>query len=337
MKKKIAISVIVFLVLLVFGSLTYFYVDFWFGSKRVDAFFKEFKAQKIRNIGSTKTLEILPLIDWYTDREDLKGEAGIAYLVKTDESVILFDVGLNRNNEDPSPLLYNMSKLVVDLDNIDVLVISHNHMDHTGGWKWSKKKSFSLTTHQISLGNKQVYTPVRMTYPGLSPVFADQPALISKGVATTGTLPSYLFFAGWTLEQSLAINVAGKGIVLVVGCGHHTVSRLTERVGQLFDEPIVGIVGGLHYPVTDSRIRVAGIPIQMAFATGKPPWSFLTMEDVNRNIAALQRLNLEIVALSPHDSCDASLLAFRKAFPYSFQEVKVGKRLVIGDAGNMQD
>ena len=88
-------------------------------------------------------------------------------------------------------------------------------------------------------------------------------------------------------------------------------------------------MGGLHYPVTDSRIRVAGIPIQKIFGTGKPPWSFVTLEDVNRNIVLLQKLNLEIVALSPHDSCDASLDAFRNAFRSSFREIKVGKKLVI--------
>jgi 7,8-dihydropterin-6-yl-methyl-4-(beta-D-ribofuranosyl)aminobenzene 5'-phosphate synthase len=242
MKKKIAFAVIVFLVLLISGALTYFYVDFSSGRQRVDKFYKDARVEKIRNLGSTKTLEILPLVDWYTDRGDFKGEAGISYLVKTDESLILFDVGMNKENEDPSPLLYNMKKLGIDLEKIDIIVISHNHVDHTGGYKWSSKKSFSLTNHQIDLGKKRVYTPVPMTYPGLMPVCADQPTILSKGVTTTGTLPSYLFFAGWTPEQSLAINVAGKGIVLV-GWAPNS-SLLTERVGQLFDEAMVGIVGG---------------------------------------------------------------------------------------------
>jgi 7,8-dihydropterin-6-yl-methyl-4-(beta-D-ribofuranosyl)aminobenzene 5'-phosphate synthase len=334
MKKKIVFAVITFLVLLIFGALIYFYIDFSSGRQRVDKFYKDSKVEKIRNIGSTKTLEILPLVDWYTDRVDLKGEAGVSYLVKTDESLILFDVGMNKENEDPSPLFYNMKRLGIDPDKIDVVIISHNHVDHVGGFKWISKKSFSLTNRQIDLGNKRVYTPVLMTYPGLKPVSADQPTIISKGVATTGTLPSYLFFTGWTQEQALAINVAGKGIVLIVGCGHQTVPRLIERGSQLFNEPIVGIVGGLHYPVTDSRVMIVGIPVQMIYGTGKTPWSFVTMEDVNKNIVDLQKLKPEIVALSPHDSCDASLDAFRKAFPSSFREIKVGKKLIIEDMHN---
>jgi hypothetical protein len=79
---------------------------------------------------------------------------------------------------------------------------------------------------------------------------------------------------------------------------------------------------------------IVGIPVQMIYGTGKTPWSFVTMEDVNKNIVDLQKLKPEIVALSPHDSCDASLDAFRKAFPSSFREIKVGKKLIIEDMHN---
>jgi 7,8-dihydropterin-6-yl-methyl-4-(beta-D-ribofuranosyl)aminobenzene 5'-phosphate synthase len=330
MKKKIFFSVIAFLALVVFGVFTYFYIDFSSGKQKADKYYKDAKVKKILNMGSTKTLEILPLIDWYADSNDLKGEAGASYLVKTDESLILFDVSANFKKEDPSPLLHNMKKLGVELDKIGVIVISHNHVDHVGGFKWSKGKSFSLANNQADLGKKRVYTPVPMTYPGLEPAYADNPVIISKGVATTGTIPSYLFFTGWTPEQALAINVEGKGIVLVVGCGHQTLPRLIKRVQELFNEPIYGIVGGLHYPVTESRIVKLGIPMQKLYGTGKPPWSFITMEDVNKNIEILKKVKPGIVALSPHDSCDASIDAFRKAFPSAFKDIRVGKKLVIG-------
>jgi 7,8-dihydropterin-6-yl-methyl-4-(beta-D-ribofuranosyl)aminobenzene 5'-phosphate synthase len=254
----------------------------------------------------------------------------MSYLIKTDKSLILFDVGYNEKKEDPSPLLYNMKKLGVELNKIDVVVISHNHVDHVGGFKWVKEKTFSMANNQFDLGAKRIYTPVPMTYPGLEPISADNPIIISKGVATTGTIPSYLFFTGWTLEQTLAINVEGKGIVLIVGCGHQTLPRLIKRGQELFNEPIYGIVGGLHYPVTEGRSKLLGIPIQKIYGTGKPPWSFITMEDVNRNIEVLKKVKPEIVALSPHDSCDVSIDAFRKAFPSAYRDIKVGKNIIIG-------
>lgn len=43
---------------------------------------------------------------------------------------------------------------------------------------------------------------------------------------------------GYVLEQSLAVNVEGKGIVLIIGYGHQTIEKIIERAQELFDEPI---------------------------------------------------------------------------------------------------
>jgi len=52
----------------------------------------------------------------------------------------------------------------------------------------------------------------------------------SKGIASIGVIPRALFLLGYTLENSLAFNLAGKGIVLVIGCGHQTIELILERV-----------------------------------------------------------------------------------------------------------
>lgn len=285
--------------------------------------------RKIKNLGVTKTLEILPLIDLYTRDESLKGEAGVSYLIKTDKCTILFDVGLNSDQSDPSPLLHNKDQLGISLDEIDIIVISHNHMDHVGGGKWGNLKTFSLTNYQLDLGDKIVYTPIPMTYPGLSPICAENPTVISEGVTTIGVISNQLFFGNYFPEQALAVNVDGKGIILIVGCGHQTLIKILERSEALFDEPIYGIFGGLHYPVTDSRLIWKGLKIQMYFGTGKVPWSPITIEEVNNNINLLKKRNPGFVGLSGHDSCDDSIEAFRNAFPKIFIDIKVGEKFVI--------
>jgi len=68
-----------------------------------------------------------------------------------------------------------------------------------------------------------------MTYPGLKPICTENPTIIGKGVATIGTIPSQLFLFGFTHEQALAVNVEGKGIVLIVGCGHQTLPKILKR------------------------------------------------------------------------------------------------------------
>ena len=306
------------------------WVRFKRGKTRADHHWTKSRDWKLVDpVGTTRTLEILPLIDWYTDRENLMGEAGVSYWVKTDDRAVLFDVGYNREHRDPSPLLNNMKELGIGIDDFDTIFISHNHPDHVGGMSYMRRKSFSLTGRQIDLHGKEVYTPVPMSYPNLNPLCIEKPTRIAEGVASIGTIPNQLFFLGWTLEQALACHVEGKGIVLVVGCGHQTLPRIVQRAEHLFALPLFGLVGGLHYPVRRGRDKILGIEIEKFVGTGKPPWRPITMDEVRENIGFLKARNPKVVALSAHDSSDASLAAFRDAFGEAYRELRVGERIII--------
>jgi 7,8-dihydropterin-6-yl-methyl-4-(beta-D-ribofuranosyl)aminobenzene 5'-phosphate synthase len=149
-----------------------------------------------------------------------------------------------------------------------------------------------------------------MTHSTAKVEVVEGPRSIAPGVASLGPIPRQLFFFGWTPEQSLAVNVEGKGIVLITGCGHSTIQRIVERAEMLFDEPIYGIVGGLHYPVTTPRGGGFRLPIQRLIGTGKWPWDPINREDVEAGIACLQHRHPQLVALSPHDSCAWSIQTF---------------------------
>ena len=304
-------------------------IRFYRGKRKAERYWRESGVGEITGLGTTKSLAILPLIDWYTSSEELKGEAGVSYLIKTDTNSILFDVGYNVEQSDPSPLLHNMKQLGISMDDFDTIVISHNHCDHVGGTKWEKRKSFSLTTHQVNLEGKVVYTTIPMTYPGLNPICTEAPTVIATGVATIGVIPNQDFFLGWILEQALAVNVGGKGIVVIMGCGHQTLSKIIKRAEALFEEPIYGVIGGLHYPVTDSREKMMGIKIQKYAGTCRLPWKPITMGNVQKSIGYLKKLNPGVVGLSAHDSCDASVAAFRNAFPNAYRDIKVGEEITI--------
>ena len=302
---------------------------FRIGKSRAERYWKRSITRKTMNMASVKSLEILPLIDWYTQDNNLRGEAGVSYLLRSSENAILFDVGYNVKQDDPSPLLHNMKQLGITTDDFDTIFISHNHPDHVGGIKFMRQKTFSLTNYQIDLNKKRVYTPTTMTYPNLNPIYVRNPTIVAKGFATIGTIPNQLFFLGWTEEQALACHVKGKGIVLIVGCGHQTLPKILERTERLFKEPLYGLIGGLHYPVTGGRDKILGIPVEKYIGTGKVPWKPITMQEVNKNIELLQYKKPQIVALSAHDSCDVSLTAFRNAFPDAYREIRVGKSIFI--------
>jgi 7,8-dihydropterin-6-yl-methyl-4-(beta-D-ribofuranosyl)aminobenzene 5'-phosphate synthase len=222
-----------------------------------------------------------------------------------------------------------MKELGIGLHDFDTIFISHNHPDHVGGIKNMRRRTFSLTNGYIDLSGKEVYTPVPMSYPNLKPICSERTVVIGRGVSSMGTIANQLFFLGWTLEQCLACNVEGKGIVLVVGCGHQTLPRIVQRAERLCEEPLFGLVGGLHYPVTSGRDTILGIPIERYVGTGKPPWRPITMDEVNENITLLKSKHPGVVALSAHDSCDASLAAFRNAFGEAYRDIRVGEPIVI--------
>lgn len=283
--------------------------------------------------GSVRQLSILPLVDYYTDNYDLKTEPGVSYLVKADDTTLLMDVGFNKKKEHPSPLLHNMKALSISENDLDMIFVSHAHLDHLGGMKEQKEKTFSLSQGPVNLPNIPVYSPVNISAssrnPGPETKIISEPIVLKDGIASIGAIPRYLFLMGHTLEHSLAVNVAGKGIVLIIGCGHQTIERIIERTQMLFDEPIYGIIGGLHYPVNGGRIMIGPINIQRLVGSDKPPWVSIRETDVKNAIAAIQRVSPKIVALSPHDSSDWSIDQFKQAFPDTYVDVKVGKEIII--------
>ncbi len=300
------------------------------GRKRAEEAWQSSRYPKLGDVGAVKSLSILPLIDWYSaDPDYLEGEPGVAYLIRADNTAILFDLGLNRNQEHPSPLLRNMERLGVSFDEIDMIFISHAHLDHIGGMKNAKEGLFTPSAGYVDLHQMPAYLPAPLVNPSATPILIYHPTVLAPGIVSMGPIPRQLFFLGWTPEQSLAINVEGKGVVLIIGCGHPTIQKILARKEMLFDEPLYGVIGGLHFPVTGSRSMRHGIPAQQIFGTGLWPWQRITKTDVHRAIAFLYRRDPEIVALSPHDSCDWSLAAFRTAFGQRHRDILVGKEIVV--------
>jgi 7,8-dihydropterin-6-yl-methyl-4-(beta-D-ribofuranosyl)aminobenzene 5'-phosphate synthase len=264
----------------------------------------------IANLGTTRALEIIPLVDEMASGPEFQAEHGVSYLIRTDDATILFDVGQNTNATDPSPLQANMQRLGISPYDVQIIVISHNHPDHTGGMAWWRAGTFSLGNQQIDLGSKPLYVPTTLTYPGLMPLVASQPQKIAEGVATLGTIAfaevwQLALFQARNVEQALAVHVEGSGIVIITGCGHQTLPKLMARTQVLFDEPIVGIVGGLHYENADAQA-------------------------VEPDIQRLRALQPQLIALSPHDSEAVARQAFRDAFPDIYQDVMVGRPIQFG-------
>lgn len=301
------------------------------GLPEVEEEFASYTPPRITDFGSTKTLAILPLVDWHTSDSELRGEMGVSYLVETDEQRILFDVGHNAKQESPSPLEHNMAALGVTADSLDTVFISHNHFDHVGGQKRQKERSFSIGLEQQPLPGVRAFVPIPMTYPGLEPVHSGEPTVIAEGIASTGTIPRQLAYFRID-EQALAVNVQGKGIVLIVGCGHQTIPKLLKRYDDVFDEPLYGIVGGLHFPVPEGRFKLLGLDVQRRLASGDGLFSPITMDEVEAELALLEARDLGVVGVGGHDSSDEVISMYEKSFGNRYERVEVGRRIVVAPA-----
>lgn len=305
------------------------------GVKRADEEFTSYLPPRMGDFGETRSLRITPLIDYHTARPDLVGEVGLSYLVETDEHRILFDVAHNAKGESPSPLERNMQTLGIELASIDTVFISHNHLDHVGGMQRQQEQSFSIGNEQAPLPHPDIRTfvPIAMTYPGLAPIVANEPMRIGPGIATTGTIPRHLVI-GWIDEQSLAVNVAGLGVVVIVGCGHQPIPKLLRRYDQLFDAPLYGIIGGLHLPVPQGRLWMAGLDVQRVFASGDGLFSPLAMAEIEDQLGLLKARQLGVIGVGGHDSSDEVIALFADEFGEAYRHVRVGQPIVVGAAAN---
>jgi 7,8-dihydropterin-6-yl-methyl-4-(beta-D-ribofuranosyl)aminobenzene 5'-phosphate synthase len=257
--------------------------------------------------GTTNTLQIIPLYEKATTQEDVQTGLGVSYLVRTDSATVLFDLGNNPETASPSPLEQNMVRLGVSLSDVDIIVFSHRHPDHVGGMEWWNQGTFSLDGLTQPALEVPIYIPEAMTYPGSQPVLASLPTRLVEGIATTGIITYSQPFPIWLAtptgdEQSLAVNVAGEGIVLITGCGHMGLELLLQRAQAAFDVPVIGIVGGLHYGNQSAA-------------------------DLTGEVDLLRTIQPTLVALSPHDSAPAAIDAFRQAFGSAYQDIAIGREI----------
>lgn len=256
-------------------------------------------------LATTSRLEIVPLYEAASAGPDLSSGHGVSYLIRTDSATVLLDVGDNPDGLAVAPFAQNMQALGIAWDEVDRVVISHPHPDHVGGLAAWRGRTIAFGELPGGLGERLVFVPHVTTYQGA--VHATIPTLPAPDVATTGVI-SYLeawplsLFADKGGEQALVVHVAGHGLVLITGCGHPGLERLTARAESLYGQPVVGVVGGLHY-------------------------GDATTVEVQPRIQFLQSRSISLLALSPHDSGPEALAAFERAFPDVYRILKVGEAI----------
>jgi 7,8-dihydropterin-6-yl-methyl-4-(beta-D-ribofuranosyl)aminobenzene 5'-phosphate synthase len=335
-KIKMALILVSIILLLIVSAATFLLVkasQVNAGREEINAILDKTAYPKLANVGYVKRVTVLPVIDFYSDDKNHQTEPGVSYLVKADNTAILMDVGYNMKGLHPSALIQNMNALNLKPEDINMIFISHVHPDHVGGISESRKGEFSLSRGPVKLGAIPVYAPgphkPSRWNPGPRVIEVYEPRVIALGIASLGVIPRFLFLFGRTDEQVLAINLKGKGIVLIIGCGHPSIERIIERTKMLFNEPIYAIIGGLHFPVKGGRGNIGPVNIQYIVGADRAPWNGLNEQDVEIAIKMIQNEKVSVISVSSHDSSDWSLEKFKQAFPNIWRDLKVGKEITL--------
>jgi 7,8-dihydropterin-6-yl-methyl-4-(beta-D-ribofuranosyl)aminobenzene 5'-phosphate synthase len=213
--------------------------------------------------------------------DTLLAEHGLCLLVKVqrdaEQHTILFDTGYNRMG-----VLHNMDQLRVNPNEMEAIVLSHFHMDHTGSLhsilekisgpiplvvhpdaffyprfvelKDGSKKRFPRTLVRKDLDPRNVKIQESKTP---TPIL-DGSILVTGEIERTTAfekgMPNALLEREGRLErdpikddQALVMNLKGKGLVVVSGCSHAGIINTVLYAKKLTGvEKIHAVLGGFH-------------------------------------------------------------------------------------------
>ena len=242
--------------------------------------------------GQTRELKVTVLSTMLADAGF--GEWGYSALVEADGKKILFDTGAN-----PDIVLKNAAALGIELSDVEDVVISHHHDDHTGGLLSLRRTlmlknpnamsrvhvSGNIFTPRLkadgSDGNG--LTPLRGPYEATGGHFIlhDGPTELAPGVWFTGPVPRKFPETNWS-DQGLRIHTStgdtmdnipddaalvfntSDGLVILTGCGHAGIVNIATYAQAITNKKtVVAVIGGLHlFAKTDDVVDWTGAQLK---------------------------------------------------------------------------
>ncbi|WMT73327.1 MBL fold metallo-hydrolase [Bradyrhizobium sp. Ash2021] len=254
----------------------------------------------------------------------------------SESHTVLFDTG-----PEDYAFERNVTRLGVDLGAVESIVLSHGHADHAGamllalgmirGRNGGRDVPFYAHPGMfMTRGVRQPSGKVRqmedvpsltdLTDFGAAMVVTTEPQVFHEGLCyVSGEIPRVTDFergfpgqmrrtaAGWEPdellvdERWLAVNVAGKGLVVLSACSHAGIVNVCKNARAVFPEtPIHAVLGGLHLSGPNEAV-------------------------IAQTVEGLKEFNLKTIAAG-HCTGWRAMAALANAFPDALSPTAVGKQ-----------
>jgi 7,8-dihydropterin-6-yl-methyl-4-(beta-D-ribofuranosyl)aminobenzene 5'-phosphate synthase len=209
-------------------------------------------------------MQVTTLIENYVEKSSLVAEHGFSLLIETGTKKILFDTGQT------GLFLQNASALDINIKDIDYVVLSHGHYDHTGGLyaflKLNKKAKiickrqvfepkYNAVNEFIGLVGKDEFLNGRIQFIDqvieLQPdVFIMPDIILHHPVDTHFKELKVKTNAGQAedkMEDELFIAIRHENkISIITACSHRGITNIYKTAIDYFNLPVYSIIGGFH-------------------------------------------------------------------------------------------
>lgn len=233
-------------------------------------------------VGTAGPVPVIPaeLAEGGKSADFVKAEHGYSALVEIEiggrRHRILFDAGVS-----PDGLVDNLDRLAISPETFEGIVLSHGHFDHVMGLEGLARRlgarNLPVLIHPEFWTRRRVVSPsgewelpvpskARMEDSGFSIVEDRQPSLLFEGALlitgevdrTTGFEQGMSIHQAWRSDewqpdplilddQALLLAVAGKGLVVLTGCGHSGIINIIRYAKKLTGlDRLYAVIGGFH-------------------------------------------------------------------------------------------
>jgi len=232
-------------------------------------------------MASTPIVQRASLPPYALSSPTLRAEHGFASLITvfsgSKKNTLLFDTGASVDG-----VLHNMDVLEVRPEELQAIVLSHGHTDHTRGLigliKQYGRPGLPVLLHPDAFLNRKAIFPdgrknllpppnrSKLEAEGANVIEKSEPTLLFEGqILITGQIPRVTTFEKgmpamhaevsgqwqpdpWMYDdQSIVINVRKKGLVVLTACSHAGLINILHYAKRLTGvSKIYAIIGGFH-------------------------------------------------------------------------------------------